>query len=891
LVDFNGFGMLSEGIQSFILSGRVAVIQFLTIPFDDLYAGVGIVDLEYPADTRLKPQRPWNMVSSYGLMAYWPKKESWLKLDLLAQSSSAGPVATFGESKEILEHVCRQHGVDHNRIAPAGFLNSAEIRVGSLTQQTQVTIRLLIDTSAESFRAAALRTSEGSRTELVQKISVRLFDTKSLNANFEQTGEITLILRPAVPVPAYTGVVAIDIGNTSSDLACISRRDRVYSTQSIQLLDAEQPRPQFHENPRAMQSTVRFDRVNSPADLPAGTRRFPDATLPKDDLPSAVDYVAGRLAVGQGVGPMPGLVLGAKRLVSGQAAEGYRKLLVQHRRGTEEAEREEEVEIQNRVPAELLACRLLEKFRAAANAWPGELILTYPTTYTPRELDRLTQAVERGWLRMLGQSQRLGEGTFPEDPDLARLVSETQAHLMPGAGEGPPMGLIREKLDEATAAAFFFLYRDIFESPGGLLRFRYLYPNGMNALLYDCGGGTTDIALVHAHAPSPNEIAIEVLKRTGLRGFGGDDMTRAVARILKGKLLAELLRLRGKVVPASSGNVIDDASLQKLQDLDPNDQLVPTRFQRNRFDADTLRRRRNALELWSWAEKLKVALGEQPENGSVKFEGVLLGRDALAESIYQGMTPQQIKAAEVQLKTIQLTRKSVDLLIDSSAQGAGPVTRSIDKCNRLIQQVLRDGKVKDGKPEEEIHRVILSGNASRYPLIRDRMKSLLQVDDWEERLLFEVENLKHSVAKGAALYLTTTRTPGLQVIIRTQANLSDCLPFDVGYFDLGKRTHKVLFQEHSRYKDLPRETVPIKAAVIGEQSRTFALERRFPGDDEFSRFVSYDFPGGIQGDLEVSYDASSHQFVVKDLRTDLLGTPTDLTDSEVYIAPPERGDV
>jgi hypothetical protein len=865
------------------------VIQFLTIPLDDIFAGVGPLEVEHDAGLRLKPQKPWEKVTNYGLMAYWPKRESWLKLDLMTQAASNAPIIPFGDSKEILEHVCRNHGVDVNRIAPANFLNSAEIRVGTLTSTTAVTVSLVIDTSAESFRTAALRSSVGDRTELVQKINIRLFDTRSMNAHFEQSGEITLILRPAVPVPQFAGIVALDIGNTSSDLACISRRDRVYSTSSIQLLEAEQTRPILQGEARVLQSAIRIDQLNSPADLAAGTRRFPDVNMPSDDMPTSISFVAGRLAVGQGVGPTPGLILGAKRLVSGQAAEGFRKLLVQHQRGPEEPAREEEVEVRNRLPAELLACRLLEKFRAAANAWPGELILTYPTTYTPRELDRLSQAVQRGWLRMLGQSQRLGGSPLPEDPDLARLVSETQAQLMPGQGESSPLGLIREKLDEATAAAFFFLYREIFESPGGLLRFRYLYPNGMNALLYDCGGGTTDIALVQAKAPTPQELSIQVLKRTGLRGFGGDDMTRAIARLLKAKLLAELLRLKGKVPPPV--NTIDEVAIRKIQALDPDDQLVPTRFPRNSFDAETLKRRRNALRLWAWAEKLKLALSEVPANGSVKFEGVSQGQDSLAESIYQGMTPQQIKTAEAQIKTIQLTRKSVDQLLDSAERGLGPVTRSIEKCNRLIQEVLREKKAQAGHTEEEIHRVFLSGNAARYPLIREKMIELLHVDDLQERLQFDEANLKHSVAKGAALYLTATRTPGLQVIIRMQANLSECLPFDVAFFDLAKRKHTILFHEHSRYKELPKELVPIQSATIGEQSRTFALERRFPGDEEYSRFVSYDFPGGIQGDLEVMYDTSTHEFLVKDTRTDQFGTMTDLTDSEVYIAPPERGDV
>src|SRR5207244_1098653 len=128
---------------------------------------------------------------------------------------------------------------------------------------------------------------------------------------------------------------------------------------------------------------------------------------------------------------------------------------------------------------------------------------------------------------------------------LQQLIHQRRAGTEPG--EDP---LIRLMVDEASAAGFFFLYRRIFEEPGGLPRFHYLYPGGLNMLLYDCGGGTTDIALVRAgfDPDDPDVLRITVLARSGLRGFGGDDITRAVCRLLKSKLALKVAELKGRPV-------------------------------------------------------------------------------------------------------------------------------------------------------------------------------------------------------------------------------------------------------------------------------------------------------------------------------------------------------
>src|SRR5262249_20269387 len=187
--------------------------------------------------------------------------------------------------------------------------------------------------------------------------------------------------------------------------------------------------------------------------------------------------------------------------------------------------------------------------------WPRALAVTYPTTYSPRELEQLHEVVQRSWLRMQSRLQVPVEGV-EEIPDanaeLEGYVRSLQQQIFSrGMGSnGYDDPVIRLMVDEASAASFFFLYRRIFEEPGGLPRFRFLYPRGLNLLLYDCGGGTADLALVQAgfDPDAVDVLRITVSARSGLRGCGGDDITRATCRILKAKLGLKVAEARNRPI-------------------------------------------------------------------------------------------------------------------------------------------------------------------------------------------------------------------------------------------------------------------------------------------------------------------------------------------------------
>ena len=124
-------------------------------------------------------------------------------------------------------------------------------------------------------------------------------------------------------------------------------------------------------------------------------------------------------------------MLGAKRLIAGKDWEKTQKLVCLHRHNYQKIEQAEQVDVLNRLPAELLVCRLMQRFREAANAWPRSLAITYPTTYDPRELEQLREVVQRAWLRMQSRLQAPGQEE-PADPDPTHFdaVSIKGQHLL-----------------------------------------------------------------------------------------------------------------------------------------------------------------------------------------------------------------------------------------------------------------------------------------------------------------------------------------------------------------------------------------------------------------------------------------------------------------------------
>ena len=553
------------------------------------------------------------------------------------------------------------------------------------------------------------------------------------------------------------------------------------------------------------------------------------------------------------------LVLGAKRILADADPKARHDLYISGQRHA----------VGKTLPAELFLAELFRAFHREKMEVPRQLAITHPTTFSPFEIAQLRQAVVQGWRRSLGATAR--------SYDPKRLVNPELPHLI---------------IDEASAAAFYFLYRDFLDAPGGLDMLNYLYPEGLNLLVYDCGGGTTDIALVHVRVGrgTPRKgrrtqtLEIKVLGRTGHRTFGGDDITTAVFRVLKARLAS---RLVGKSkVPYPEEMPEQAAALPDfLKDHGRAISLaVPTEFSRENLGLEENRRRmKTTAWLWLWAEAFKVKLGgEGPAR--VKPEEAISGLLKCLEAHHsQAKTPNldkdKINAA---LQGIEIHREEVDELIREA------LGESIEYANRMIAAKL-------GKPDSpggEVHRVYVVGNASRYPTVRETIEKTLAVPFIAQRLSpVRGEDLKNSVAKGASLALRLI-TQAQNMDIDFDEELNGKLPFDVTFWDVAVGAHRSLFREHEEYKKLTEKPLPIPESGGVDDDRKHKdvfLGRRWPGDEAPVPSFRFQFDEVIRGPLMVWYDTDSYRFKMRDEGGNRVEVDGEEIQKATYVAPVQSG--
>ncbi|MCX8139268.1 MAG: hypothetical protein N3E46_06255 [Gemmataceae bacterium] len=870
---------------------------------ENIYIRTGLCAHTFQLSGHIRPSQPWDQLASFGVLIYWPREFGWLRLYAMADAGSGGTNIPFQDSTAGLDRVCQDHAARREQVAPGKFLSNYRFLASSLPQMNRVFLTVEVDTDDEGFHNQVQQLGAADKQEYTHPIRLLIFDGKQFGRYIQQEGELSLILKPCTPLPRYEGVLTIDLGNTSTTAVTQDLRDQTYLSTSLKTVPLEEGRSSGGEA-QPLVSAVRIDRIISFGANIEGQRRFP--SLPTDERAGAIRFVAGERAVTNLSAGDVGVVLGAKQLLSTQplfrpaSSEGADwtavrqeeptfSLLTEHERAPGVIQRET-IEMLHRVPGELLFSYVYQQFRRAQKGWPDDVVLTYPTTYSPRELLQLQKAAALGWLRAMGlpQSDQNASLDTGGDGTLQELGSRVRQWLQ---NPDTPCPLIGLALDEATAAAFYYLYRRVFDLHGGLVRFRYLYPNGIHMLLVDVGGGTTDIALVRAVSPvqEQHNLYVEILNRSGLRRFGGDAMTREICRLLKAKVQGLIRRVRQMPntppplpaqLPAGQARQIVEGYITRLRDADPKDELVPTRFDPNRMDEDNLQRRTCFHGLWRLAEEIKRRLSESAKDSrgrSVRLRDLdpsLLRADTspLMAGILRNI-PQQVQNTLInQIADTTISRSEVDPLLRDHLE------RLVQQCNRLIM----DQMDKDLETGVGIDWVILSGNGSLYPLCREVLEERLCVPYVQQKLYCEEQNLKYAVAKGATLARMVERVPRT-LQIRFNSRLCDLLPFDVGYHDMRTGRHRVLFTAMTSYRQLESQAqeVDLRSVTSGEAGweggqqlgRVFNLERRFPGEEEhrWEPYLSYEFKDPLSGRIEISYVSAEGFFRVMDRETGAIG--------------------
>ncbi len=739
------------------------------------------------------------------LVLSWPDSRPYHYLNVQAKRKTAAEAAVGAEPALFLDTLDSARRMIAARNLPTDAIPAAILKrrnhllIADVAPGDVISLEFMVDTDAVQFLDDA-DDAEVAGQAFVREIEVYAIpDAPSAPAH----GVIYLALAPARMMARYDGYVALDLGNTNSTLVCLAASGHSSAD------DIEVVRVELGTDAKPVASAVRILRF-SPSEDP--------------ELMDEATWLVGEEALVEGQGG--DLILGAKRLLADADPEARLVFTVDGQRRS----------VSKEFAAELFVCKLFRSFHERKFNVPMSIAITHPTTFSSREVDQLRQAFLRGWRR--SNAAELPAKSNDECKNIKKPI--------------PAM-----VIDEASAAAMYFLWRDFADQPGGPDVMKYLYPDGLNLLVFDCGGGTTDIALIQARVAGPPTarpqnggktawIEIEVLGRTGNRNFGGDDITVAAYRILKARLAEKLSpgRLRFPDTPSELKSFL----ASKAREID---QIVPTNHHPENLSLDGQAARRDATNwLWKWAERFKIETGQH--------EGRVKAKHGDAQSYFLSrLSPDETKNRNA-VNSVEMDRREIDALIHSD------LDRCLDYANQMIGAKL--GRSAASGPGE-VHCAYVVGNASKYPLIAEMIRSKLRVPFIDQKL-GEVHggDLKDSVAKGAVFALQSQDRQDT-LGIRFDSQLADKIPFEITFTDRAEGRVRSLYREHESYNDLTERRIPVPEPSRDAQGPHFGivyLGRRWPGDPKPADYLKFPFKEAITGPLTVWYERDQFRFFMRD---------------------------
>ena len=787
---------------------------------------------------------------------------------------------------------------------------------------------------------------------LVAQIEVLAF-SPSIPAG--EQGSIGISLRPCKPLPPFDGCVAVDLGNSSSSMVAF-RFGSLRMTDILELNSDEgvSRTTRLAEQSNPVESVLRIDEIQTLSGN-AGTNAQPNPTTTTrvfgqapfhvfdETNPMACSFVIGKTARQGGLGSNSNkLIFGSKRLLQ-KKNTGQFITRMNNKDWRINRQLETPVQFENHHPAEFILSKMFRNFSGSVLAggnvagFPKHLAVTYPTTYDRHEIEKLRKTVTRAWLRFMGVPQtelidplsNLGSNFGAPTKMIAEIQKSLHSNKVNiSDSDDQPHPLVPLMIDEATAAAFYFLYERIFEFAGGLSSFSYIYPNGITLLLYDCGGGTTDIALVNAKLDPAREdrLLLKVLGRTGDGNFGGDTITEAVCKLMKAKISEVILKSNNepkvptlfntKPATIAESHKAVTAYIADIAKLTPADNLLPTKFDPN-ADIPDLNAKTNMVELWQWAEDIKKALNG-PKNIAAtsapklinydpvtqEISGVQIGlkisfdpsKGGLAKIITSKFDDKDTAEVVKKLERIEIKRSEVDALIHPVLQ------TTINRSNNLLRKKIESVTQSENIPHLDY--LVVSGNGGRYPLVNEMLsKELIGVDIDDKKAIIPVEDLKDAVAKGAVLFLNCMKEQG-RARVDFDTKLSDCIPFDIGWLNNETNIIRVVFEEGLRYSKMKEEEIQVFSQTENSSiNNQITILRRYPGEEEqdkggpgshtkgFKSYLTFVFKEPIQGNIFIRFDAEKNIFTARDATNQEPEKTINNEPNDSFLSPIERGNI
>lgn len=723
---------------------------------------------------------------------------------------------------------------------PSAELQKRDFIVVKLAGARNLDIDVAIDTDsptliekARQLKAGAGRSGFAPGAKVPFTIDVFAIDPDS-RAVLSSRVDAHLTLDPMREMEQFDGFSALDFGNTSTTLVHSRMND-----DSFEVVQADILGP-IAEAPSPVQTAMRI----------SGFQR-----AEKQEQFNSYKCVIGPRALERE--DEEWLVLGAKRLLAdrrrAEASAGGMLVLG-----------DEVHAIPSEDPAEVFISKMLQGFFYHRQSIPEPMVVTCPTTFTVSEVERLRRTVARAFHRATGKT-----------------ASSFRADLIDLR--------VPVVVDEASAAAFYFAYRDFITAPGRMPAFRYLYPQGMQMLLYDCGGGTTDLSLVRLEAPDDGHLKISVLGRAGHRTFGGDFITEQFFKLLKLKLA--IVKGFAESPPAPR----QLADFLRKHDRAINDLVRTTYDVRQMQNDDARKHEKTAMALWRLADRMKVRLGvagvKSVIPGDADVEAAQGEIDILVE-LDKCVGFDYLNAAE----QLRVERRELDALIDPE------IERTIEYANDLVAECMSRLAAEQANQAErpaelpEVHWVYVVGNASRYPRILERLldeKQGLRVRFLKDRLAdIPPEDFKNSVAKGAVVAMKLQRLE-MGLTVAWDQNLMKKLPYDIVHETLGKASDRVLFEAGEMYSKRMHRTLDVRPdpSTGRATTREIILSRRWPGEMRATKHLVFRFDEPISGPYVIEYDEETKGFVAYPSRE---GGADERVEAEPfepapYVAPPQSG--
>jgi hypothetical protein len=724
---------------------------------------------------------------------------------------------------------------------PSAQLQARDFVVVKLAGARNLDIHVAVDTDSPALieKARQLRTEAGRAgfvpgARVPFTIDVFAIDPET-RAVLSSRVDAILSLEPMREMEQFDGFSAMDFGNTSTTLVHSRMNDDEFDVVQADVLGP------IAESPSPVQTALcisAFRRAEKPEQF------------------NAYKCVIGPKAIADREDE-EWLVLGAKRLLADRrrsdASAGGVLVLgdAVHAIPSED-------------PAEVFISKMLQGFFYHQQSIPEPMVVTCPTTFTVSEVERLRRTVARAFHRATGKTA----SSFRTD------LVDLRVPVV---------------VDEASAAAFYFAYRDFITAPGRMPAFRYLYPHGMHMLLYDCGGGTTDLSLVRLEAPDDGHLKISVLGRAGHRTFGGDFVTEQFFKLLKMKLA--IVKGFAEAPPAPR----QLAEFLRKHDREIN-KLVPTTYDGRQMQNDEARKHaKTAMALWQLADKMKVRLGGSGVKSVIPGDSQVDAASAENEplkTLDECIGFDYLNAAE----QLRVERREIDALIDPE------IERTIEYANDLVGNCMsrlanEQANEADRSPElPEVHWVYVVGNASRYPRILEKLldeKQGLRVRFLKERLAnVPPEDFKNSVAKGAVVAMKLQRME-MGLTVTWDQNLMKKLPYDIVHETLGRASDRILFEAGDMYSKRMHRILEVRPdpSTGRATTREIVLSRRWPGETRATKHIVFRFEEPISGPYVIEYDEETKGFVAYPNRE---GGAEERVAAEPfepapYVAPPQSG--